>query len=298
MSQLFHRSGRLIFTVGLSIWSLSCSLDEGDASALDQPTTLMQAAESECLPPSRDNFASAGPYGVKTKNVTIGRLGQYTIFYPDRFAEGCQYPVVAWGNGTGVSGTQSYEHWQRRFASWGMIAIASHSATSALDNFLAGAVDYMIEQGTVASSEFYGKIGPRGGLIGHSQGGLEAVSASTNRNVKAVVNVQGTGQPARGVPVLVLTGTEDFARELATDTYEATTGPAFLADLQAASHVGTPVTSGANTPNGKLFVQLGTAWFRCFLGEDDTACQLFRGGKDAPACKLGNYATCDGRNFP
>lgn len=271
------------------------SAPAADAGASDQPAA---ASGKGCLAPTSDNFASAGPYGVKTKEVTVGQLGAYTIFYPERFASDCLHPVASWGNGTGVNGTKPYEHWHRNAASWGVVVIASHNANAGSQRFLEGGIDYLLKESQTAGSEFNGKLSARAGTAGHSQGGFAATTATRHPNVKAEVNVQGGGPPAPTAAMICLTGTADFVRSSCTASYTNARGPAFLADLQGADHTGTPASRGINTPNGRLYVQLYTAWFRCFLGEDEAACKLFRGGKSAPVCKLGTFANCDGRNIP
>ncbi|MET0340421.1 MAG: hypothetical protein ABW252_05435 [Polyangiales bacterium] len=276
-------------------------VDAGAPATPTTPATPDAPAEpsgKSCLTPSRDNFASDGPYGVKSKTVTVGQLGQYTIFYPERFAADCKHPVAAWGNGTGVNGTKPYEHWHRRAASHGVVIIASHNANAGSQRFLEGGIDYLLKENTTAGSEFNGKLSDRAGSAGHSQGGFAATTATRHPSVRAEVNVQGGGTPAEKAAMICLTGTDDFVRTQCTASYNSAKGPAFLADLQGADHIGTPASRGIGTPNGNLYIQLYTAWFRCFLAEDDAACGLFRGGKSAPVCKLGQYATCDGRNIP
>jgi len=252
-----------------------------------------------CLQGTSNDYKQNGPYQVRQKDVTIEGLGAYTIFFPANMDAECGHPFVAWGNGTGVAGSAIYAHWQRHAASWGIVVIASHSASAAAGRILEGALDYLLKENENAGSDFAGKLSDRAGVAGHSQGGIAATAAARHPNVKAEVCVQGGGFPPPNVAFMCQTGTGDFLRGMCTSAFNSAKGPSFLADLQGADHISTPTLLGAVTPQGAEFVRTYTAWFRCHLGEDANACKLFTG--ETPAvCGQGGatYVSCKSKNNP
>ena len=52
-------------------------------------------------------------------------------------------------------------------------------------------------------------------------------------------------------------------------------GPKFYANLLGASHIGSVTSPGDHS---KLYQALSTAWFRCYLSQDQSACELFSAG--------------------
>jgi hypothetical protein len=264
-----------------------------------QPSAPQPTGGEGCLAGTSADYRAPGPYRVQTKEVTAGELGRYTIFYPDALEAGCRHPIVAWGNGTGVKGSGLYARWHRHAASWGLVVIASHDATASSQRFLEGGIAYLLQESGREPSAFYQKLSPRAGVAGHSQGGEAANIATQHPNVQAEVCVSGYGDaPRAGVAFLCETGSMDFANVPCSTLYATASGPAFLADHQDADHMQTPTAAGAGTPAGVEFVRLYTAWFRCFLADDDAACGLFRGGERAPLCGQASYATCEGRAIP
>jgi hypothetical protein len=279
--------------------SLEQTQDEepGPAPGNEPVAPCAPADARSCLQGTSKDYKGNGPYRVRTKDVTIGQLGAYTIFYPATLGEGCKHPIVSWGNGTGVGGSGIYGHWHRHAASWGLVVIASHTASAGAQRYLENGIDYLLRENENPTSEFAGKLSGRAGVAGHSQGGIAATTAANHPAVQAEVCVEGGGFPPPKVAFLCETGVNDFLRGMCTGAYNAARGPAFLADHTGADHISTPTLLGAGSPAGIEFVRLYTAWFRCFLGDDASACGLFRGGKSAPVCSQSTYATCDGRNI-
>lgn len=253
-----------------------------------------------CLRGTGD-FSSPGPYAVERSVITIGSLGEYTIFAPTPLDPACPHPLIAWGNGTGQLGPELYSFLHERAASWGMVVIASHATLSAMRPYLATALDYMLAQNEDASSPFFHKLSGRAGASGHSQGGAAAEATASHPNVEALVNVQGSfGPPPTGVAFLCLTGSEDIVAlascESAVNSLDT---PAFYASWQGADHWETPTLASylAGDPGTLQYTRLYAAWFRCFLADDAQACALFRGGSECPLCSEPGWSEIFGRNF-
>jgi len=277
------------------------TLDAGKVASTEAGATSSTPAprgDKTCLAGTSADYNAMGPYQVKTKPLDLGgSLGPYTVFYPTMLESDCLHPIVGWGNGTGVTGSDVYAHFFRHAASWGLVVIAAHNENAGSQPFIAGGLDYLLKENGTAGSEFFGKLSTRAGTAGHSQGGFAAVTAASHANVEAVVSVQGGGSPPAKVAFVCETGVEDFVRTQCTASYTSAKGPAFLADHTSADHINTPTTLGARTPAGQEYIRIFTSWFRCYLADDATACALYQGGKAAPLCSMGDWATCDGKNL-
>jgi hypothetical protein len=254
--------------------------------------------QGTCLQGS-GGYDKDGPYGAAlTMDVEVAGLGPYTIFYPANLEADCPHPIVSWGNGTGVTGSTTYSAYHRRAASWGIVTIASHNDNAGSMAFIEGGIDYLIAENAKAGSIFQGKLSDRAGVAGHSQGGIAATTAATHPKVQAEVCVQGGGF---GVPANVAfmcqTGVDDFLRSMCTSTYNSAAGPSFLLDHQMADHVSTPTFGLSTSEPGMQYVRTATAWFRCWLADDESACAVFQGGMAAPVCGESMWATCSSRNL-
>lgn len=255
---------------------------------------------SNCLQGAGGDYTAMGPYAVTQTDVTLaGSLGTYTIFRPTNLDANCAHPMIAWGNGTGVTGSNVYGFYQTHAASWGMVVIASHSDQAGSMAFLAGGLDYLIAQNQSGSGALAGKLSAKAGTAGHSQGGFAATTATSHPSVVAEVCVQGGGSPPADVAFMCLTGTADFVEPQCTAAYNAAGGPAFLGNYQGADHMTTPTLGGyvQNNPGTKQYQRLYTAWFRCHLAGDETACAMFRGGSSCGICGEPNWFRIEAKNF-
>jgi hypothetical protein len=248
--------------------------------------------DKTCLKAGTGDYAKKGPYAVKREVVDLGMgiatnqaTGQFTIFSPEPLEAACPHPIVAWGNGTGVTGADIYAFFNENAASWGVVVIAAHDSNTGSGGYHRKGLDYLLEQNGKAGSRFNGKLSPRAGVTGHSQGGAGALRAITHPNVKAFVPVGMSGRPLATTAFLCLTGTADIASVPpgCKSATEAATGPAFTAIWQGGDHVTTETLAGYITGNpGTIqMMRLYAAWFRCFLGDDPVACKMFEGGKDS-----------------
>jgi hypothetical protein len=248
-----------------------------------------------CLKGEGD-YKAAGPYKVKSKTVSVGSKGMYTIYYPDPLETACPHPIVAWGNGTTITGGTAYDHFHNHAASYGIVTIASHDSNVGDGTFHTAGIDYLLEQNKDMGSEFFGKLSTRAGVSGHSQGGAGSDRASTHMNVQAIVNVQGsfgTPPPGKGA-LLCLTGTEDIQPTGCPMAVKAAKVPAVCASWDGADHVSTTLLEGEGIDQYK---RLYSAWFRCFLADDMNACAMFKGGADCPVCKEPGWEEIFANNY-
>ena len=253
-----------------------------------------------CLKTGPD-YAASGPYTVATKAVDLGgTLGAYTVFYPSNMEAACPHPIAAWGNGTGVSdSTSTYAFFNNHAASWGIVVMAAANPNVGSGAWHKAGIDWLLAQNKDSTSVFYNKLGTRGGVAGHSQGGMGATAATQHANVQAEVCVQGGGTPKQGTAVLCLTGTADQLNASCNAVYKAASGPAFFANYQGGDHTTTPTLAGwiSKNPGTIQYVRLHTAWYRCFLADDPNACNLFKGGTSCGICKDPNWAALESRNM-
>ena len=267
-----------------------------------------------CLQAGSGDYSKTGPYAVSMKSVDLATTGEVdagpttaTIFYPTNLEANCPHPIAAWGNGTGVTGSTVYGFFNSNVASWGIVVIAADNSNVASQPYLQAGIDYLLAQNKDSTSVFYGKLGTKAGVAGHSQGGFAATEATQQANVVSEVCVEGGGVPKQGVATLCLTGNQSTSvnainsvnADVIQMTYPGTTGPGFLADWDGGDHVTTPTEEGwiMQNPGTIQFVRLMTAWYRCYLANDNTACALFKGGSNCGICKDPGWAQLESKNL-
>lgn len=269
----------------------------GTAGATQTPPT---PSGPSCLDGSGD-YTGMGPYTVARMDVSdIAGKGPYTIFYPQPFDGDCVHPIVAWGNGTGVTGADVYAFYQDHAASWGIVVINSHNSNVGDGSFHNAGLDYLLAENANSSSMFFGKLSTRAGTSGHSQGGMGANVGAGHPNVEAEVNVQGAfGRAPAGVAFLCLTGTADINPAGCKSSVDGATEPAMHANYEGATHTGTATVGGfIGGDKGSIqYMRFYSAWFRCFLGDDQTACDLFKGGASCAVCSDPGWAEIYSKNF-
>lgn len=238
-----------------------------------------------CLKPGDGNYGEPGPYQVGKMDIDLGMIqadqhsGQFTIFYPMPLEAECPHPIVAWGNGTTVSGSDVYAFFNQNAASWGMVVAASWEDNAGSGAFHKAAIDWMLKQNTDPMSMFYQKLSTRAGVSGHSQGAFGASAGASHPNVEAEVAVGGTGSSSSKVSVLTLTGTMDIVMNPGSLVTGAK-GKAFVASWEGGDHFTTETLGGyiARDAGSLQMQRLYAAWFRCFLADDTVACKMFEGG--------------------
>jgi hypothetical protein len=258
------------------------------------------------------DYSKAGPYTVTTKSgIDLASSGElppgdagpttFTAYYPANLNDNCLHPIVTWANGTGVTGSSTYGFFNNNAASWGIVVLASDNPNTGSGDYNKAGIDYLLAQNKDSSSPFYGKLSTRAGVAGHSQGAFGATVGSQHPNVQAEVQVEGGGVPKAGIAFLALSGTADnvVGTGPPTQSYTSATGPSMLAIYTGADHVTTPTVAGyfQNNAGTIQFMRVYTAWFRCFLADDATACALFKGGKSCGICSDTNWATLNSKNL-
>ena len=169
----------------------------------------------------------------------------------------------------------SYTKWYEHFASHGFAVVVDPNKMAASGATLSSAIDSVLAQ---YQSRLYSDAA---GTTGHSQGGSGAFAARSNPKVTTVVGIQ-PGQfldsGRANINYLGLAGSDD-SFGVFTDPklfhYGQVTGPKFYANLLGASHIGSVTSPGDHS---KLYQALSTAWFRCYLSQDQSACELFSTG--------------------
>jgi hypothetical protein len=198
---------------------------------------------------------------------------------------GVRHPVIVWGNGTGgPTGVYAaaFEHW----ASHGFIVIADNASNGQGSGAgMIACLDYILGQNTASGSEFQGKVCPRAGASGHSQGGGGALMAGRDRRVIATAPLmpyiaQGFGGfdrasiTAQTGPMLLLSGTADTIAAPATHqqpVFDTTNVPVFWANLTGGDHV-------AVSLNGLMtYREVMLAWYRVQLMDDGAFRSMFYG---------------------
>ncbi len=273
----------------------------------DASTPPTPHGSSTCLKAGSGDYSTMGPYTVTTKSgidltstgdLPTGDAGPatFTAYYPADLNDGCPHPIVSWANGTTVSGSMVYSFFNNNLASWGIVVMASDNPNSAGPSFVGGGgpynragIDYLLKENNDSSSVFYQHLSTRAGVSGHSQGGYAATSATMHPNVEAEVQVEGGGVPKAGIAFLALTGSNDTVVTPGPpmSSYGSATGPSMFAEYTGADHTTTPTIGGFYQKNAGTiqFVRFQTAWFRCFLADDEVACAMFKGGSSCGVCK-------------
>jgi hypothetical protein len=309
---------------------MSDSSDAGtDSGALPPPTPKMS---DTCLMAGSADFSQKGPYTVTKTSVDLASTGElpagdagpttFAIFTPSPLDDNCPHPVVAWGNGTGVTGSSTnvpcgactgtttldclsgtYDFYNVYAASYGIVVIASDNPDVGSGVYHKAAIDYMMKQNADPTSPFYNKLSTRVGTSGHSQGGIGATAGANliGANCQAEVCVAGGGTVQKTNAFICLTGTADIAESACSATYQAAPGPSFLADWDGGDHFTTETLAGYvdGQEGTHQFMHLYAAWFRCFLADDQTACKLFNGGTPSGCgiCKDPGWAQLASKNL-
>jgi hypothetical protein len=291
---------------------------KGDGADASTPPTAH--GTSTCLKTGSGDYSQMGPYTVATKaNIDLSGTGDLpagdagpttaTAFYPSEMDDNCPHPIVSWANGTTVTGSMVYSFFNNSAASWGIVVMAADNPNSAGGSFVGSnggpynraGIDYLLKENNDSSSIFYHHLSTRAGVAGHSQGAFAATSATMHPNVEAEVQVEGGGVPKAGIAFLALTGSADNVVGTAQpmSSYNAATGPSMFAEYTGADHTTTPTIGGyfQMNPGTIQFMRFYTAWWRCFLADDQVACAMFKGGSSCGVCKDPNWTSLETKNM-
>ena len=130
-------------------------------------------------------YTSFGAYEVAHAEFEAGDdvCKKYEVWYPTEMKESADtYPMVIIANGTGFPASQ-YQSFFKHLASWGFIVVGNEDGDSRTGASSAASLDFMLELNGDRESEFYCKIDvDKIGIGGHSQGGVGAINAVTNKD--------------------------------------------------------------------------------------------------------------------
>lgn len=244
----------------------------------------------ECLDGAGGNFIQDGPYGAKTG---ISK-GGHSTYIPSNFqSAGCKHPVIVFAMGTGAP-AMSYTKYYRKFASYGFVVVvdSNKSAMNGGARTLKAGVDWLY------TTEYASHLVEKVGVTGHSQGGGAAFVAGSHNRVAAVVGLQPAqfgGGGGLKTPYLGLAGTRDNFGQVTNPKmmhWRSLQGPGFYANLEGADHMRS-ATMG--DPHASQYAAISTAWFRCYLSNDQQACSLFNDNSCSQFA--GTWAECDSKNM-
>ena len=161
-------------------------------------------------------WAGAGPSSVATTD-----WGDWTVYYPAEITRTTKrYPVVIWGNGTGVESASTYAGLLKQWASWGIIVVGADEPSAGSGDAMLAGLDELTTRSTTAGSPFHQSVDLANvAASGHSQGGAGAIKAGRDARVDTVVAVQHGptwGNPGPGSvrdlkgPLFMILGQNDW----------------------------------------------------------------------------------------
>ncbi|MCG8920406.1 acetylxylan esterase [Actinokineospora sp. PR83] len=234
--------------------------------------TSTAAAATDCSSVST-GWAARGPFAV---TVETG-APDTTIYRPASLGACGTYPVIVWGNGTGV-GPNTYDGLLRHLASHGFVVAAAKTANAGSGREMLAGLDYLATRNSTPGDVYAGKVNlTRVGATGHSQGGGGAIAAGADPRVDTVVPIEpgplGDVAKLHG-PAFFLAGQDDNVVPAETLVYpryqRADQVAAVYGELAAATHL-------TATGDGGGFRGPVTAWFRARLLGDQRAAAQFAG---------------------
>ncbi len=233
--------------------------------------------------------------------------GRHEVFYPAGLqASGKAWPLVILVNGTGVKAS-AYREVFRHLASWGFIVAGNEDENTRSGASAEETLCFLLRQNEDPHSIFFQHIDTeRIGIAGHSQGGVGAVHAVTEqphgRLFRALFTASMTspfwGRPETlgtdwhyepekiRIPILMTAGTGPFEAGRSDDP-QAAEGQGIcplwgMRQVYAQIPAGVPKAMARLTgrDHGDMLRAADgymTAWFACWLQDDDYAAGAFRG---------------------
>ena len=121
----------LASVVGVAM-GVVCDTPMAAGLAWARPSVPLMPAGPNCLKMGDPQYNFPGPYKVTKTDVDLGMIapmqdtGKFTIYSPDPLDTNCQHPIVAWGNGTGVTDSDfTYDFLNSAVASYGIVVASS-----------------------------------------------------------------------------------------------------------------------------------------------------------------------------
>lgn len=261
---------------GALLASLLCAALVGTAAQATAASAPAQAAPRAATPESP--WAGAGPSTVATVD-----WGDWTVYYPAEITRNTKrYPVVVWGNGTGVDDASTYAALLKQWASWGIVVVGADEPSAGSGDAMLAGLDELERRSTTAGSPFNQSVDLSNvAASGHSQGGAGAIKAGRDPRVDTVVAVQHGptwGNPGPGSvrdlkgPLFMILGQNDWivspnAAWISSD-YATSPVETVRATVKGVGHF-----APATNPTG--FKGATTAWLLAELEGDAAARALF-----------------------
>ena len=261
------------------------------ADAMVQETAPDAASAGEEIRPPPDSpapdnvskWANDGPLGSRIVNNS-GPDGQFTLFVPDPLAEdGTLHPIVTWGNGS-LTRPSSYRALLSHYATHGLFVVASNSTNVGSGQEMIAGMRWAMAENDRAASPYFGKLDPNAvGSIGYSQGGIGAVIAGNEPEVKTTVPIAGGDETIVNIshPIFLIGNEDDTAAPIDVIspqfTSEDTTGPFVFGILLATGHLETLGDGGRHRG-------YTTAWLAYHLQGDEQAYRVFYGDDQCTLC--------------
>jgi hypothetical protein len=252
----------------------SAQPDTGSTATGDGPLT----GESKCLA-DITTYDKAGPVMVKME-----REGMVNFWVPS-VPEGCKVPIIHLANGTGAS-CSSYGEALQRFATHGFLTCCYEDANT-------GAGTQGLEAFKTAMTKYPNLAAKAYGSTGHSQGGQASfvVQALAEKEFGldgnkfaglAMEPASGFGSQPAGSWQMQYASIKSPMFMFAGQGTDGLVSEGWVMDAYNAMDKGTEVyfwaRQGAThipVPNGEE-MQIGPAWFRWKLLDDQAACKYFK----------------------
>ncbi len=278
------------------------SAGAGGSGADDPSSGTGDAGEGAAIPADApapadvSAWADAGPFGSRVVESS-GPDGQFTLFVPDPLAgDGTPNPIVTWGNGS-LTTPSSYRSLLSHYATHGIFVVASNDTNVGSGQEMIAGMRWAIAESDRADSEYFGKLDPDAvGSIGYSQGGIGAVIAGNEPEVKTTVPIAGGDESITNIvhPVFLIGNENDTAAPIDVIepqfTSEDTTGPFVFGILLDTGHLETLGDGGRHRG-------YTTAWLAFHLLDDAEAYRVFYGDEGCTLCEDSEWDT-QRKNLP
>ncbi len=285
-------------TAGMSAEAGRGVIDPSDAGAEETPsdgggrdaapdsgevdTGTMIPADSPA-PQNVGKWANAGPFDSRVVNNS-GPDGQFTVFLPVPLAgNGKPNPIITWGNGSTTT-PSSYRSLLSHYATHGFFVVASNNTNVGSGREMIAGMRWAIEENARSGSDYFGKLDPNAvGSIGYSQGGIGAVIAGNEPEVKTTVPIAGGDESITNIthPIFLIGNEDDTAAPIDVIspqfTSEETTGPFVFGVLLNTGHLET-------LGNGGRHRGYTTAWLAYHLLGQQDAYRVFYGDDKCTLC--------------
>ncbi len=234
-------------------------------------------------PKDVSEWADKGPFGSRVVNNS-GPNGQFTLFVPDPLAgDGTPNPILTWGNGS-LTTPSSYRALLSHYATHGFFVVASNNTNVGSGQEMIAGMRWAIAENTRAGSAYFGKLDPDAvGSIGYSQGGIGAVIAGNEPEVKTTVPIAGGDATIKNIvhPIFLIGNENDTAAPIDVIspqfTSEDTDGPFVFGILLATGHLETLGDGGRHRG-------YTTAWLAYHLLGERDAYRVFYGNEQCTLC--------------